>query len=319
VLIIDEAKDWKDVAPMMQAWVMEFEKDGRPLVVVSLNLEGSALGTLVKRVRAGGGPVLPVYCVRAEDAAVLSDLRAVVGGKNLVKRDGAMLADFKGVGDFGEAAKVIVDMKGSVFIGKEGVGDLAAHKDVIRVMLDGADNEEKRAKLKGRLANMEQRIGIIKVPIITTGATNWLKEVVEDAYMASFAALKEGVLPGAGLSIARAGMSLGEGEHDELSGLDDVSFAVFRRLLENGGVDSGVIEDCCGIVAQNEGELSSVLLDERMLKVLAEDGDSSQFELCDAIEIGVLDSLSAIKAAVYNAAEEAAEWIETRKVVLPNS
>jgi chaperonin GroEL len=307
VLILDEAKEWKDVVPMIQAWVAEYEKDQRPLVVVALNLEGSALGTLVKRVRAGGGPVMPVYCVKAASNEVLGDLRSVVGGKSLVKQDGSMLADFKGVQDFGEAAKVIVDLKGAVFVGKEGVGDLEGRKGALEVLMAAAEGDEQREKIKARIANMEQRVGVIKIPIVTTGSTNWLKEVVEDAYMASFAALKEGVLPGAGLSIARAGWEVGKEKFKA------ASVAVFSQLLRNGGIPETDIAEAVAWGIADTYEV--LLLDDECLQQLLSDGAG---KWGDAVELGVLDSLSAVKAAVYNAAEEAAEWIETKFVVLPN-
>lgn len=307
VLILDEAKEWKDVMPMMKAWVDQHAQDQRPLVIVALNLEGSALGTLVKRVLANSGQVMPVYCVRAASVEEMEDLQSVVGGRNLLKRSGAMLADFKGVGDFGEAAKVIIDLKGSVFVGKEGVGDLAGRKGVLEVMMENSAGEEDREKIKARIANMEQRVGVIKIPIVTTGSTNWLKEVVEDAYMASFAALKEGVLPGAGLSIARAGWEVGDEK------FKDASMAVFSQLLRNGGVAEKRIAEQAEYGTLDTYDV--LLLDDECLTDLLSDGGG---KWGDAIELGVLDSLSAVKAAVYNAAEEAAEWIETHYSVLPN-
>ncbi len=331
VVIRDVIQEYKEIAPMVRVWneLSAARGEGRPLLFVCANLQHSALNTLIRR-ETGNGTKAPIYVatVTAGMGDYLYDLALTVDSSYFAKGDGGiMMDDFArlGLNAFGTCDKVIMSLKETVFMGlvPEFVGHALSH--IASLLLDAP--EDKIAGLHKRAANIDGKIGVVRMPFPTWGAGTFLKEVVEDSHLACRSAFKSGVLPGAGRSLIAAGFQILDGPDagsaSFLKGwiaLCEALPSVMAQLLSNGGLPASVVQ---AFKNQNIPGYETIMLNDYTLtrvSVNYPDGDDtlSSDVYGDAVEIGVLDSTEAVIAALENAAAEAAEWVETAIFVMPS-
>ena len=234
-------------------------QSGRPLLIIADDFADDILGTLIfNRMKSGFVSVAvksPSYGDNRK--FILDDIAILVGGKVVSDETGVRLdtATIE-TGVIGQAKRVVVNKENTVII--DGFGakeDVDARANALRKQIETCQDEFAKNKLAERLAKMTSGIGIISVGAVTKAEQKELRDRVDDAFAASKAALREGIVPGGGSMLLKAKKQLDLAYEkssplynqlvgDEIIGvkiLCDSLEAPVRKILENAGIDASLI------------------------------------------------------------------------------
>ena len=297
----------QDLVPILEKLV---QKGVRNLVVISEDVDGEALATLVVNKLRGLLTALAIKAPGFGDRrkAMLRDVATLTGGHVITEEEGRKL-DSATLEDLGRADKIIATKDDTTIVG--GHGDdkmILARIEQIKAEIEHSTSDYDREKLQERLAKMAGGVAIIRVGAATETELKEKKHRVEDALSATRAAVEEGIVPGGGVALLNAMKVLDEIKMDyvdEQTGVGILRKALempIRKIAENAGMDGAVILDAVRRKQVAEGN-----------NLIGYDVMTGEFT--DMLKAGINDPAKVTKGALLNAASVAAMVLSTEALI----
>ncbi len=302
ILIYDKKiSSMKELLPVLEA----VSQTGKPLVIISEDVDGEALATLVVNKIRG---TLKISAVKAPGfgdrrKAMLEDIAILTGGTVISEERGYKLENAT-LDYLGTAEKVIIDKDNTTIINGAGKKeDITARVNQIKQQVENTTSDYDKEKLQERLAKLSGGVAILYIGAATEVEMKEKKDRVDDALHATRAAVQEGVVAGGGVALIRAIDALDKVKtenEDEETGVNIIRQAIeapLRTIVENAGLEGSVIVQK---VKEGKGDFGFNAKD-------------NKYE--NLIKAGVIDPTKVTRLALENAASIASLLLTTEVVI----